>query len=375
MRLAEFIEANAQRIADGAEVFAATQAPSGVQLDSVTLRDHIPEVLAAIAKDLRTAQDPAEQIAKSEGRAARIDGPESAASTHGRLRAKSGFHIDQMVAEYRALRAAVLRLWLADHPPSGHDPVDLIRFNEAIDQALAESVADYSKETESWRSVFLGVLGHDLRGPLSVIVSTSELISKLSQGTPITEHTEAIMRSGRRMSRLLDDLLDHSRIALGMGIRIVPTEIDLHAALSEEITLLRAALPAATIRFSATGAETGRFDASRICEAVNNLVTNAAKYGDSEAEIQVTLDGDDDQVEIVVCNRGAELPPGLLNSMFEPLQRGTERAASGERQSLGLGLFIVREIVASHGGEVTVSSVAGETAFKLRIPRVSRKRN
>ncbi len=371
MRLADFIEANASRITDGAEVFAATQAPAGSQMDSVSLRDHIPEVLAAIVIDLRTSQTLSEQRTKSLGHASIVDALESAAGSHGRLRAKSGFNVVQMVAEFRALRAAVLRLWLADKASPGSDVDDMIRFNEAIDQALAESIADFHKETESWREVFLGVLGHDLRGPLGVIVNTSELMSRMTLEVPFTEHTERIIRSGKRMSKLLDDLLDHSRTALGMGIRIVPTEGDFMEALTEEIALLSAALPDSTIKFSANGPTSGTFDASRIREALSNLVTNAAKYGDPGADIHVTFEGEAEQVEIVVRNSGSALSPALLNTLFEPLRRGPTRAASGERQSLGLGLFIVREIVASHGGEVTASSSEGETAFAMRLPRMA----
>ncbi|HEY5850229.1 MAG TPA: sensor histidine kinase [Lysobacter sp.] len=369
MRLADFIEINALSIVDGAEAFAATQAPLGIHLDTAALRDHIPEILQAVVLDLRTFQGAEAQQVKSEGRAVRLAGPPSAARSHGRLRAKGGFNVDQMVAEYRALRAAVLRLWFADHPLT-HDAVeDIVRFNEAIDQAVAESVADFSTEAESWRQVFLGLLGHDLRGPLSVIVTTSELMSRMTQDVPFTEHTNRIIRSGKRMSKLLDDLLDYSRTALGQGIRINRTEADLQEALGEEIDLLRAMYPTVKIHFDATGNVRGSFDASRIREALSNLVTNAAKYGDQQSDIVVALSGDDEEVMLVVRNSGAVLPPESLGALFEPLQRGPIAANSGDEASLGLGLFIVREIARAHGGEVTVSSLAGTTSFTMRLPR------
>ncbi len=368
MRLADFIETHAESIADGAEAFAATQAPSGVHLDAAALRDHIPQILEAIVLDLRTFQDAAEQQARSEGRAPIVEGPKSAARSHGRMRAKGGFNVDQMVAEYRALRAAVLRLWIGDHPLSQDAVEDIIRFNQAIDQAVAESVADFSKEAESWRQVFLGVLGHDLRGPLSVIVTTSELMSRMTQDTPFSEQTERIIRSGKRMSKLLDDLLDYSRTSLGMGIRIARTEGDLRDAVHEEIELLQASLPEVSISFQVTGPTRGRFDVSRIREALSNLVTNAAKYGDRGSRIHVTLEGDGKQVELVVRNHGASLSSESLNALFEPLQRGPDLATSGELASLGLGLFIVREVVKAHGGEVTAASGDGTTAFTVRLP-------
>lgn len=369
MRLADYIEINASLIVDGAVVFAATQAPDGVHLDAVALRDHIPEILEAIVLDLRTSQNAQAQQAKSEGRAIPPDGFPSAARSHGRLRAKGGFNVDQMVAEYRALRAAVLRLWAADHPVTHNAIEDITRFNEAIDQAVAESVADFSKESELWRQVFLGVLGHDLRGPLSVIVITSELMSRMTQDIPFSEHTDRIIRSGQRMSKLLDDLLDYSRATLGMGIRVVRTEGDLREPLGEEIDLLKAALPSVDIRFDAAGQTRGRFDASRMREALSNLVTNAAKYGDADAPILVALEGSEGDVTVVVRNKGASLSSDALAALFDPLKRGPRAAMSGEQASLGLGLFIVREIVRAHGGDVIARSSADTTSFTMRMPR------
>ncbi len=369
MRLADFIENNAAAIVDGAEAFAATQAPPGVHMDSTALRDHIPDILAAMVLDLRTSQDAAQQQAKSEGRGRGVDDQKSAARSHGRLRAKDGFNIDQMVSEYRAMRAAVLRLWAAEKTLD-HDAIDdMIRFNEAVDQAIAESVADFSAEAESWRQVFLGVLGHELRGPLGVIVATSEILAHMTRDTPFSAQTDRLIRSGKRMSKLLDDLLDYSRTSLGMGIRIARTQGDLTAALNEEIDLLRAALPGAIITFEADGLTQGPFDISRVREALSNLVINAAKYGAAGANVVVTLVGNAQQVELVVRNEGPTLSPGALKAMFEPLNRGASRAAIGEDTSLGLGLFIVREIARAHGGEVTASSSEQTTAFTMRLPR------
>ena len=369
MRLADFIEHNSAAIVDGAEAFAATQAPTGVHMDSDALRDHIPDILAAVVIDMRIPQDAAQQLAKSEGRIGNVAGPRTAARSHGRLRAKDGFNVDQMVAEYRAMRAAVLRLWAAEEP-LGHEAIDdVIRFNEAIDQAVAESVADFSAEAESWRQVVLGTLGHDLRGPLGVIVATSEVMSVMTRDTPFSAQTERIIRSGKRMSKLLDDLLDYSRTSLGMGIRIARTEGDLQAALNEEVDLLRTVLPDVAITFKADGLTKGPFDISRVREALSNLVINAAKYGAAGADIIVTLIGNAEQVEIVVRNEGPTLSSGSLKSLFEPLNRGGSPAAIGEDTSLGLGLFIVREIAKAHGGEVTASSADESTSFTMRLPK------
>jgi hypothetical protein len=168
MRLATFIEQNEEPILAAAEAFSTTLLPAAGHLDSVGLRDHLPMILEAIRKDLNTTQSTAEGLRKSLGKAPLLpDAPETGAQTHAMLRAKAGFDIRQMVSEYRALRASVLRLFLADGRILTEEVnIDLLRFNEAIDQAVAESVSHFSLESERWREVFLAVLGHDLRGPL-----------------------------------------------------------------------------------------------------------------------------------------------------------------------------------------------------------------
>ena len=193
MRLPDFIQANMQRILDDAVDFAITQAPEGAQLNHKRLRNDIPLILRDIVADLRTPQSAAEQRDKAQGRTAHATSPESAASSHGRSRADDGFGVNQMIAEYRALRASVLHLWAADQALSGDAIDDMMRFNEAIDQAVAESLLEFSRTVESWRNVFLGALGHDLRGPLAAVVGTAELLADTAQGTPHAHQAARIL--------------------------------------------------------------------------------------------------------------------------------------------------------------------------------------
>lgn len=134
MRLAEFILRNMEAILAQWETFAATQLPAAANMKRLALRDHAQQILEAVSKDLGTVQSRDAQAEKSVGRApVLIDAPETAAETHAILRARSGFNIKQLAAEYRALRASVLRLWIdACHPQAAH-PEDMMRFNEAID--------------------------------------------------------------------------------------------------------------------------------------------------------------------------------------------------------------------------------------------------
>src|SRR5690606_39728559 len=156
----------------------------------------------------------------------------------------------------------------------------------------------YMSEVDRWRALLLGVLGHDLRGPLNAVLLTSRVISALSADTPVSQHTEKLIRSGERMKHLLDDLLDYTRTSLNVGTRITPEPVDLAAVCREEIELLCSALPAVMIEFATEGATQGSWDASRIKQGISNLVINAARYGDPSGVVRVSLLGEDVQVHL-----------------------------------------------------------------------------
>ena len=369
MRLADYIEHNATAIVDAAEEFAGSQLAGRVALDSETLRDHLPQILAIIVTDLRGSQTAQREREKAEGEHdTPATSPMSPAQWHGQLRAKSGFSIQHLVAEYRVLRAAVLRLWREQEPVSAESFEDMTRFNQAIDQAIAESVAYYAAEVERWRNIFLGVLGHDLRGPLTAILLTSNLMSKMTTDAPLSRLARRLIMSGERMSTLLDDLLDFSRTSLGMGIRITCRHADLTRELRDEVEMLRMAWPDTRIRLDAPERLEARVDASRLREAVCNLVNNAVKHGDARGDVRIALGEDGDGVVLTVENRGATIPEATLSTMFDPLRRGAEYDGVDDDASLGLGLFVVREVVRAHDGEITVRSGSDTTTFTLRLP-------
>jgi len=371
MRLAEFIDKEMESILAEWEAFARTLLPASGGLDIAALRDHAEQILRTAARDLRSHQSPSDQAAKSRGEDSRPrPEAETAAETHGLLRATSGFTLRQLVAEYRALRATVLRLW-ADQEGHGSNPhmlVDMTRFNEAIDQAVAESVDFFALETDRWRNVFLGVVGHDLRGPLNAILLTSQLLTRL-ESEPVNKLAARLINGGQRMKLLLDDLLDYSRVSLDLGIPVSPTVADLAIACEEEVDLQRAVWPAHTIELVTSGITDGLWDSARLKQVVSNLISNAAKYGDQGAPIVVRLSGDDEHVAISVENSGPTISADEIETVFDPLRRAAQVEGDNERASLGLGLFIVREIVQAHGGTVAVSSNAGRTVFSLTLPR------
>lgn len=369
-RLADFVEANRRAIVDRAARMAAASAHGSPQPSEEQLREHLPQILDAIVKDLRVIQDRTASERRSQTPVHASSTPGTAAGAYARLRAQSGFTLDEVVSEFRALRTSVLHLWSDASPPGEHALHDMTRFNEAMDQILAESIAHFSSEIEGWRDVFLGTLAHDLRGPLSVNVLTAEVLSRITPEGPARLLVERMQRSGARMKQLLDDLLDYSKTSLGRGIRISASPVDLEPELRDEIDLLRVLLPGHAIFYESRGCTSGRFDASRIREALANLVINAAKHGAQGGAIHVTLEGDDAGTALSVRNTGPDIPDHLLATLFLPLgQMRDVEHHSHEADSLGLGLFIVKQIAVAHHGSVAATSRDGCTDITMRLPR------
>jgi len=367
---ADFIERHSETIIEHAITFAKT-VEIGTPMDDVALRDHLPEIVAAIVADLRTPQTTAEEIEKSEGRApAPIGHPRSAAGTHALHRAHSGYSISNLVSEYRALRASVLRLWAATPDRQSTFVEEVTRFNEAIDEAIAESVSHYAVEVERWRNIFLGVLGHDLRTPLSAIVMTSQMIAHMKVDAPVATAAQRLIRSGARMRELLDKLLVYSRAQMGMGFEVEKADVDLARECRDEIELLQSSMPGTRIHFEAPESLRGMFDAGHIREALANLVVNAQKYGTPGGEIRVELREGENSAELEVGNAGDAIPRETLDLMFEPLRRGGVSGGEAEQASLGLGLFIVSQIAQAHDGTIRAESAEGTTTFKLHLPRI-----
>jgi signal transduction histidine kinase len=369
--LSDFIAAHTTLIVDECEAFARTLGPAAEDLDRADLRDHIGQILVTIAADMKVPQTEWQRSEKSKGHAGAVEGtPAPAAETHGGLRAASGFDISQTAAEYRALRASVIRLWLGTLPTLGPDQVEeLTRFNEAMDQALAETLLQFATAAAASRNLFLGVLSHELRTPLGTIVGSAEALLHLSNQHPqLRDASRRIVRGGQRIKSILDDLLDYVDSGTGGGIRVNPADVGMDGICTRISREVEAAFPGSRIELAWAGDMSGCWDEQRVAQALSNLMSNAIKYGQADAPIRVTMDGHaSDEVVVAVRNQGTQIPPETLESLFQPLVRGAVGDPTGT--SLGLGLFIVREIAIAHGGSVEVESTARGTTFRFRLPR------
>jgi signal transduction histidine kinase len=375
MRLSDFILTHQEEILSEWVVFAQSCDPTAGRMDLAMLRDHAAQMLKVIAADLKTTQSKLEQADKSKGKSDADPDPgtpDTAAQSHGAGRAESGFSMEQMISEYRALRATVTRLWIETAAQlTRTDLDDLIRFNEAIDQALAESTSRFTEDLGHSKEMFLAMLGHDLRTPLGAMIGAAHVIvdSKQLPEMPL-KMASLILSSGQRMNALVGDLLDFTRSRLGGGIPIVRADMDIAEVSRQSVEEISALHPQRVVNFEATGEFQGQWDRARISQAISNMISNAVQHGSDQTPINVKIHSNADVVAIAVQNWGPVIPRNQLNKIFDPMHRVDDEKPVAPRSNLGLGLYITERIVAAHGGTIGVeSSEERGTRFTIQLPK------
>jgi signal transduction histidine kinase len=370
MRLSKFIQDHMEEILSDWESFAQTLLPAGKTLNQAALRDDAENLLRAIALDMETAQSPAQQALKSKGGRRSLEAQTSHRHAHDRY--AIGFDLDQLLAEYRAVRASVIRLWTQKIGQADYSALEEItRFNEAIDEAMTDSVTRYSAIVERAKALFLAVLGHDLRTPLSAVLAAANTLLLAEGEDNRTVKTAAlILRSSARMSQMVSDLIDFTRTRLGDGLPIDRRPLDLGVASQEAIEEIQAVYPEHTVRFARSGDLRGSWDEGRMKQALTNLIENAAQHVTSRTPITVSVSGDGEQVVLTVHNQGPPIPEPDRARIFEPLFRVAETSSPVISPHMGLGLYVVRQIVQAHGGTIDLESTeSAGTAFTLKLPR------
>lgn len=373
MTLAELMTRDVDDIVGEWEQFARTTIPPAVDLSPEELRDHARLLLLAVATDLQTAQGDADKREKSRGELPN-NSPEitKTAHLHAQHRFVQRFTLDQMLSEIRALRASVLRRWMDECAQFDYETVQiLIRFGEAMDQALTEAVAFFGAKVDQSRGLLLGALGHDIRTPLGAIRMSGQLL-ELTQGLNERQSkaVRRIINSSDTMRTMVDDLLDFTQTSLGTRLPITREPCDLKAVCSDVVAELEALYPERTINLECDGDLIGMWDAGRVNQMISNLVRNALQHGNPELAVTVTVKGRPNDVTIAVHNQGRPIRAQSRGTLFEPL--GQTKDVGGDRHSgssgLGLGLYIAREIVVAHGGSLDVVSTEEDgTTFTVRL--------
>lgn len=239
------------------------------------------------------------------------------------------------------------------------------------DQAAVALEKSRLEERGKFRDRLIGIVSHDLRTPIGVILMGASMLLETE-----VDHLDAhaikvlsrIRSSAERASRMIIDLLDYTQAHLGGGIRVDRKPGDLHLLVRQVVMDFEAAYPDSDFEVVHEGDPHADFDSDRMAQVVGNLVSNAVQYGAPGTPVRVALRARDESVLISVQNRGRVIPPEHLLNIFEPMQQLDPNASHS--RSVGLGLYIVDNIVAAHGGDIAVESTEREgTTFTIRLPR------
>lgn len=362
MRLADFIEGNRERIVDAWQRYAESLPPFDGQASVTELRAHGGHMLDAVVGDMRLAATPPLAAA-----AARPEQPPGGGAEHGLRRHAAGLPLVAMISEFRALRAVVLRLWAGAgfvRSPQAFD--DLVTFNESIDGVTAAAVTAFSQAVERDRALMMGIVAHDLRGPLHTAAMAMHVLSRRHPSANEDASMGQLRRSLARMMPMVDDLLDVAAAGLRSRMIVRPQRMDLAALAQEIVAEVAAEFPARRFVVDAPDPPAGDWDRARLGQLLSNLLRNAAVHGDGKAPVRVRLAGQVQQVVLSVQNSGPVIPEAERARLFSPTARG---ANASHGAHLGLGLYIVQEIAQGHGGRVELSSDAeAGTIISVYLP-------
>jgi signal transduction histidine kinase len=375
MKLSAFITTHIEQILSEWDVYARTL--FAVPPPHWILRDHAREILLDLTLDMETPQSASEQLEKSWGQPAEDIDRSSAAAVHGLQRQSTGFTLIQLTSEYRALRATVLRLWLPQIAAFDATVLaDVTRFHEALDQALADSVVTYSESADRTRDTFLAILGHDLRSPLFTMAMAGRYFTRPTTDTEGAQEMGArISRSAANMTAMVNDLLAYARTQLGGEIPLNRQRVNVRDTCYAAMEDAQAGHPDCPFALEASGDTVGSFDPARLQQVFSNLLNNAAQYSADTHPVTISVHGHGDEVIVQVCNRGPVIPAQSLQAIFDPLVQLAQEDGGQEgtaTSSLGLGLFIAREITTAHAGTITAeSNEHSGTVFTVKLPRSS----
>ncbi len=366
-RLAELIHANRdQLLKRWAERVQARLAPR--KLSKPELMDRLPDFIDDLVHTLRGEGSPPVALVTE------------AAKEHGKQRFRSGFDIEAVVLEYGVVRECVFELISKpDYTPTVQE---FRMLSKCLIDAIAAAISEYAGQREEEvrnRSEFekqlLGIVSHDLRDPLNTIgLSAATLLRRSGIDELYVRGLTRILSSAKRATRLIADLLDFTQARVGGGIPIRTKEFNFHDLARQIVDEMSLSHPERQIVFTQAGNGEGIWDPDRITQVLVNLLTNALQHSPAGTIVRVATRAANGEVWLVINNQGRLLSDEEIPSLFEPFHRGNETPA--EPGSLGLGLFIAKQIVSAHRGkiEVTSSKEAGTTGT-VHFPRGAQSQN
>jgi signal transduction histidine kinase len=375
MRLPKFIRANPDDIERAWENFARSLTSFAPDLSDAILRNDLRDILSAMADDMESPQTSAEQQSKSKGHGPRGGALDMISALHASARLTSGFSLEHAISEYRALRSSILFLWVRSAPKK--DDIELsevTRFNETIDQAIAELVRRYAGKDEMFNDRFVGALSHEIRNPLNTITLIAQVLAKSPLEEPQRDSVGRIHKNAESISRMVDDLAILVRSRMSLGLPLSQESFDLGALTEETLEEFKLSHPNAIFEIEKIGEVTGTWDKLRLKQMIFNLASNAITHS-SDKQAKVVVRETYEAVVLTVSNRGKPIPADEQQRIFEPFVHKGEAASAQPSSGLGLGLFVVRQIAETHKGSIEVVSNEIEgTTFTVKLPRISKER-
>jgi hypothetical protein len=372
MKFADFIKNHEREITDEWVKFAEENISGVNKLQPKEVRDHIKQMLNTIVKNMEASQTDAEQEKKSKGNKVMRPGESKAANQHGEQRADVGFDIMELGSEFRALRASILRLWETNSKADNleTDFQEMIRFNEAIDELWIISIKRFQQQVDESKNWFMGILGHDLRNPLAAISGVQSIL-KLSKN--LSEKEKSLLgRSGssvKRMTELINNLLELTNLRLGSGMTINKSPVDLSKQSEKIVQELQLGYPEAELILESPGPVQGDWDVIRLDQLMTNLITNALRHGKPGGPVSVSISAKANEAFFKVHNEG----PPISENIKEMISKGVFTKTKGDpekKDSYGLGLYIIKQIVDGHKGKMEVkSNKKNGTTFIITLPR------
>lgn len=372
MKFTDFIKSHKEDITNEWVQFAQDNISNINKLQLEEVRDHILQMLERIVESMETSETDAQQEKKSKGNKVMLSGESNAANQHGEQRADVGFDIIELSSEFRALRATVLRLW-EEHSKAEKVETDfqeMIRFNEVIDELWLISMERFQNKVDESKNWFMGILGHDLRNPLAAISGVQSIL-KLSDN--LSEKEKSLLGRSRssvkRMTELIDNLLELTNLRLGSGMTINKSPVDLSKQSEKIVQELQLSYPEAEIIIESPGPVQGKWDVIRLDQLMTNLITNALRHGKPGGPVTVSISAKGNDAFFEVHNEG----PSVSEGIKEMISTGIFTKTKGDprkKDSYGLGLYIIKQIVDSHKGQIKVTSnEESGTTFKITLPR------
>ena len=262
--------------------------------------------------------------------------------------------------------AAALAAGANDFLAKPYDDVELLARVATLVRIRKQ--AELLKSRADFEEKLIGIVSHDLRNPLNAILLGANYLIRGDSLNDVSHRAVSRIRSSaERATRLIRDLLDFTQARLGSGISIRRDQVDLYAVIRQTEEELEILFPTREIELQLEGSGEGNWDSDRVIQVIQNLMTNALTYSPAGTKVLLQLRGDQDSVNIAIHNEGPPIAPEMLTRIFEPMQRATGVGDGG--RSIGLGLYIVQQIVQAHGGTIDVTSTEEGTTFSVRLMR------